>query len=72
MSVLVILCTLASHAARSIEVRKKMGQTDGRQTITLRLPLDAATASVITRCHSVHCILRHATFKSAQCRYRRV
>jgi len=40
------LIRLEKCAARPIKVRKKMGQTDrridGRQTVTLCLPLDAA------------------------------
>jgi len=55
MSVLLILgrvacCPLVSHveyAPRALlinKVRIKMGQTDGRRTVTLRLPLDARSA----------------------------
>jgi len=66
ISALVILgrkCTLAAsraapgesrraYAARSINVRRKMKQTDGRQTdrrqtVTLRLPLNAARVIIL-------------------------
>jgi len=51
----VACCPLVSHAVRRIKVRRKRWdiqitdrRTDGRQTITLRLPVDAASIMMYT------------------------
>jgi len=48
---------------RPIKVTKKTGQTDGRQTVTLRLPLDAASVKK-------HCVSRGLSFNSGLFFYR--
>jgi len=56
LSVLLIVwskCTLAaSHPAAGEYADKTDRQTDGRQTVTLRFPLDVA--NVITTCNCTH------------------